>query len=69
LLLHFGLKIFHERCFVIVLDGCTCGSKKHPIFFNHVVDTYDFLFAHGPGKLIKAYKFRPQGATILSVIN
>jgi hypothetical protein len=34
-----------------------------------VVDNYDFLFAHGPGKLIKIYKFRPQGATILGVID
>jgi hypothetical protein len=30
---------------------------------------YDFWFAHGPWKLMKIYKFRPQGATILGVIN
>ncbi len=21
----FGSKVFHERCFVIVVDGCMCG--------------------------------------------
>jgi hypothetical protein len=21
----FGFKVFHERCFVIVVDGCMCG--------------------------------------------
>jgi hypothetical protein len=43
--------------------------KNIQIIFHLVVDNYEFLFAHDPWKLIKIYKFRPQGATILGVIN
>jgi hypothetical protein len=39
--------------------------KSHPIFIFFGVDNNDFLCAHGPWKLIKIYKFRPQGAIIL----
>jgi hypothetical protein len=37
--------------------------------FHLVVDNSEFLFTHGPQKLIKMYKFRPKGATIFGVIN
>jgi hypothetical protein len=35
LLSYFGLKVFHERCFVIVFDKCTCGLKNIQISFAH----------------------------------
>ncbi len=32
---HFGFRVFHERCFVIVFDKCTCVFENIQIFFAH----------------------------------
>jgi hypothetical protein len=67
LLSRFGFGILW-KVFVVVCDGCTCGKKTIQFFFHIVVDNYDFSLAYGPWKLIKIYKFRSQGATILGAI-
>jgi hypothetical protein len=41
---HFGFRVFHERCFVIVVDERMCGLKKIQIFVCLVIDIYDFFF-------------------------
>jgi hypothetical protein len=39
----FLVLVFHESCFVMVFDGCTCGQKNLPNFFCFVIDIYEFF--------------------------
>jgi hypothetical protein len=54
----------------LCLIGVHVDKKNIQLLFHLVIDNNNnFLFAHGPWKLIYINKFRSQGATILGVIN
>jgi hypothetical protein len=50
------------------LTGVCVDKKIVQIFVYLVIDIYDF-FTRGLRKTMEKYKFKPQGANILGVIN